>query len=450
MTFRSINPYTRDIEGTFSELSEQALHRRLEQGKQAQAQWRNSSMPERKAFLLSLAEQLRGQKKRFAQLITAEMGKILRESEAEVEKCAWLCEHFAESAEAYLKPSHIPTEAKQSFVRYEPLGHVLAIMPWNFPFWQVFRCAAPAIAAGNGIFLKHAPNVFGCAKAIEGLFADLGQPHLLQALIIDHGATEKLLGSGYVQALAFTGSENAGRYVAGLAAGHLKKQVLELGGSNAMVVLPDADLTQSVELAVKARMMNAGQSCIAGKRTIVVRDIADEFKQLFLEKVNDLKVGDPMQAASDMGPLAREDLAEKLQVQVAESIEKGAHLLLGGERDHCLYQPTMLEGVQPGMPAFDEETFGPVAAFIEAKDEADAIELAARTRFGLGDSICTSDPDRAMHWAAKLEGGAVFFNDLVKSDPRLPFGGTKASGYGRELSQMGILEFTNAKTIVVR
>lgn len=451
MEYRSINPYSRDIVGHYEELTEKQLQQKLEKAQRCYKNWKREPLAKRQGLLLKAAANLRQNADRYARLITAEMGKLLKESQAEVEKCAWVCEYYAENVKKQLQPEYIATDADESFVSYEPLGCVMAIMPWNFPFWQVFRFAAPNLAAGNVGVLKHAHNVFGCGEAIEEVFRESGFPEgAFQNLVIGSEISSKAIESPFVQAVTLTGSERAGVKVASLAGQNLKKTVLELGGSNAFIVLPDADIDQAVQVAVKARMQNAGQSCIAAKRFILVEEIADEFTKKFHARVQALVAGDPVDDVSDMGPLAREDLAETLQDQVARSIEQGAHLLLGGKREHAFYAPTILENVKPGMPAFKEETFGPVAALVRAKSTEQAIELANATKFGLGDSICTGNTEKAKQLVPLLDGGAVFFNELVKSDPRLPFGGTKASGYGRELSLHGIREFVNAKTVYIK
>ena len=324
-------------------------------------------------------------------------------------------------------------------------------MPWNFPFWQVFRFAAPSLAAGNVALLKHAPNVFGCATHIEELISEAGFPDgVFQNLFIHHDNVEVILADDRIKAATLTGSERAGSSVAAIAGKHIKKTVLELGGSNSFIVWEDADMDQAVETGVTARMMNSGQSCIAAKRFILVGDAYDKFLPAFQEKVKELKSGDPLDESTDIGPLARTDLAEKLESQVQESVEKGAELLMGGERDEAYYAPTILTNVQPGMPAFDEELFGPVASIVRAKSEDEAFELAAHSKYGLGTTVFTEDTDRALKSAGKVPDGAYFINELVKSDPRLPFGGTKNSGYGRELSREGILEFVNKKTVYVK
>ncbi|MDZ7694601.1 MAG: NAD-dependent succinate-semialdehyde dehydrogenase [Balneolaceae bacterium] len=379
------------------------------------------------------------------------MGKPIGESRAEINKCAWVCEFYAKNAARFLADEIIETDAAESFVSHDPIGPVLAIMPWNFPYWQVFRFTAPALMAGNTALLKHAPNVFGCATHIEELLHEAGFPDgVFQNLFIHHDRTEQIIASDIVQAVTLTGSERAGRAVGSLAGKHLKKSVLELGGNNAFIVWEDADMEQAVETGVTARMMNSGQSCIAAKRFILVGDAYEKFLPEFLKRIKSLKSGDPVDESTEMGPLARKDLADQLNEQVKKSVAQGAELLTGGNQKGAYHEPTVLTNVQPGMPAFDEETFGPVAAIIRAKDEEEAFELASQSRYGLGTTLFTTGVKRARKSVGKIPDGAFFINELVKSDPRLPFGGTKNSGYGRELSREGILEFVNKKTVYVK
>jgi succinate-semialdehyde dehydrogenase/glutarate-semialdehyde dehydrogenase len=386
--------------------------------------------------------------------MTEEMGKTIVSAEAEVVKCAWVCDHYAENGAAWLAPERIKTDASDSFVRFDPLGPVLAVMPWNFPFWQVFRFAAPALMAGNVALLKHASNVPGCALAIEQIFLEAGAPEgVFTTLLTGNKAVEQVLESPIVQAVTLTGSDPAGRAVAAKAGSLLKKTVLELGGSDPFIVLADADPEEAAKEAAKARCINNGQSCIAAKRFIVQEPLADRFEQAMTREMAALKVGDPMDRATDVGPLAREDLLHDLDRQVKETVAKGARLLTGGERlpgRGYYYAPTVLARVEPGMVAFDEETFGPVAAITRAKSVEHAVELANRSKFGLGASLWTKDLDRARELARQIEAGAVFANGMVKSDPRLPFGGIKTSGYGRELSHYGLREFVNVKSVWIR
>ncbi|MHB2156012.1 NAD-dependent succinate-semialdehyde dehydrogenase [Calditrichota bacterium GD2] len=415
--------------------------------------WRRVSFVQRAALMKNAAHVLRQKKEELAFLITQEMGKIIRESRAEVVKCAWVCDYYAENAERFLTAEIIETDAGESYVSFEPLGIVLAVMPWNFPFWQVFRFAAPALMAGNAGILKHASNVPGCALAIEKIFKEAGFPeNIFRTLLIKPNLIPEVIGDRHVQAATLTGSEPAGAAVAALAGREIKKTVLELGGSDPFIVLQDADLDRAVQTAVQARMINAGQSCIAAKRFIVVEDLLPAFEQKMAEKMRALKVGDPQDESTDVGPLARPDLVKDLERQVEKSIEQGARLLLGGkaiEGPGNFYQPTVLTDVKKGMPVYEEETFGPVAAIIPVQDEDEAIAVANDSPFGLGASLWTKNIEKGKTLAREIRAGAVFINGMVKSDPRLPFGGIKKSGYGRELSHYGIKEFVNIKTVWV-
>jgi succinate-semialdehyde dehydrogenase/glutarate-semialdehyde dehydrogenase len=398
-----------------------------------------------------LAALLRAERATYGKLMTEEMGKPIAAAEAEADKCAWVCDFFAEHAESFLAPETIATDASRSFVRFDPLGPVLAIMPWNFPFWQHFRFAAPAVMAGNVAVLKHASNVPGCALAIEDLFRQAGFPEgVMTTLLVPSQRTAELIARPEIQAVTLTGSEAAGREVAAAAGKHLKKTVLELGGSDPFLVLDDADPVAAGREAAKARTVNSGQSCIAAKRFLVEEAVADRFEAELVRAMEGFTVGDPLDRATEVGPLAREDLLGTLDDQVSRSVAAGARVATGGRRlprKGWFYAPTVLTGVRPGTPAFDEETFGPVAAVTRVRDAAEAIELANRSRFGLGASVWTSDPARAEDLARDIEAGSVFVNGAVKSDPRLPFGGVKSSGYGRELAAFGIREFVNVKTV---
>jgi succinate-semialdehyde dehydrogenase/glutarate-semialdehyde dehydrogenase len=380
-----------------------------------------------------------------------EMGKPIAQGEAEVDKCALTCEYYAEHAEAMLAEQPRQIDAARSYVRFDPLGPVLAVMPWNFPFWQVFRFAAPALMAGNAAVLKHASNVPRCALQIEEVFGDAGFPRgLFATALVGSAAVGGLIADPRIVAVTLTGSEHAGRQVAERAGRELKKTVLELGGSDPFIVLADADVAAAARTAADARLVNSGQSCIAAKRFIVVEPVADAFIARFADELRARRLGDPLARDTQVGPQARVDLRDDLHRQVAESVKRGARLVLGGEVPAgrgAFYPPTLLSAVDKGMPAFDEETFGPVAAVIRAKDEGDAIRLANDSQFGLGAALWTQDRARAERLAARIEAGAVFVNGLVKSDPRLPFGGIKRSGYGRELSEYGIREFVNIKSV---
>jgi succinate-semialdehyde dehydrogenase/glutarate-semialdehyde dehydrogenase len=453
MVLESINPTTEDVVETFEEFSDTAIDDALQQAYEAQRTWRNTTFGERAARLQATARGLRSQKTRLAELATREMGKPIVEAEAEVEKCAWNCDFYAEHAATFLADEHVATNAAESFVAFEPLGVVLAIMPWNFPFWQVIRFAAPALMAGNGAVLKHASNVPGCALALEELFKTAGLPHgLFRTVLVPGSKVEPLIGDRRISAVTLTGSSEVGERVASAAGRNLKKQVLELGGSDPFIVLADADLDAAVSTAVRARNQNNGQSCIAAKRFIVEEPIADRFTEKFAASVNALRVGDPMQRDTNVGPLAREDLREALSSQVERSVSSGAHAVVGGKPLNgkgYFYAPTVLDGVSETMPAFREETFGPVAAVIRAHDPQDAVRLANDTEYGLGAALWTGDVERAKELARQIEAGSVFINGMVASDPRIPFGGIKRSGYGRELGTYGIKEFVNIQTIVV-
>ena len=397
------------------------------------------------------AQILRTRRAEYARTMTLEMGKPIVQGEAEVDKCAWACEYYADHAEAFLAEQPRETEASRSYVRFDPLGPVLAVMPWNFPFWQVFRFAAPALMAGNAGILKHASNVPRSALAMEEVFREAGFPRgLFSTVLVGPSAVAGLIADPRIVAVTLTGSELAGSKVAEQAGHALKKTVLELGGSDPFIVLADADIGAAARTAADARLINSGQSCIAAKRFIVVEPVADQFLDRFLDELRSRRMGDPLVRGTQVGPQARIDLRDLLHEQVAESVKRGAKLLLGGEvpaGKGAFYPPTLLAAVDKGMPAFDEETFGPVAAVIRAKDEADAVRLANDSTFGLGASLWTEDRVRAERLAAQIEAGSVFVNGVVKSDPRLPFGGIKRSGYGRELSEYGIREFVNVKSV---
>jgi succinate-semialdehyde dehydrogenase/glutarate-semialdehyde dehydrogenase len=455
MVLQSINPTTGDVLATFEEFSDQQVDNALQQAHDASKSWRTASYGERAARLQSVARMLRAQKARLAALATSEMGKPIVEAEAEVEKCAWNCDFYAEHAADFLADEHVETNATESYVAFEPLGVVLAIMPWNFPFWQVIRFAAPALMAGNGVVLKHASNVPGCALAVEELFSDTaaGFPHphgLFRTVLVPGSRVESLIADPRIQAVTLTGSSEVGERVASAAGRHLKKQVLELGGSDPFIVLADADLDAAAAVAVRARNQNNGQSCIAAKRFIVEEPVADQFIDRFAAAVKALHVGDPMQRDTNVGPLARGDLRDTVAEQVERSVSSGAHRVVGGSPMNgkgYFYAPTVLDGVRSDMPAFREEVFGPVAAVIRARDPEDAIRLANDTEYGLGSALWTRDIARAKELARRIEAGNVFINGMVASDPRLPFGGIKRSGYGRELGVFGIREFVNIQTV---
>jgi len=453
VTFQSVNPATGQVIETFAETSPDALDRILERADAASRAWSRVAVRERAERLRVAARILRERKDAYGRTMALEMGKPLAQGVGEAEKCAWACEYYADQGEGFLAPQPRSTDASKSYVRFDALGSVFAIMPWNFPFWQVFRFAAPALAAGNAGILKHAPNVSRCALEIEQVFREAGFPDgLFRAVLLSNEGAGRVIADPRVHAVTLTGSDRAGSQVAEQAGRHLKKTVLELGGSDPFIVLEDADLDRAVVTAAEARLINSGQSCIAAKRFIVAESVAERFVGQFAEALQGRKVGDPLDPATQVGPQARLDLRANLHSQVQESVKRGARLLLGGKvapGPGAFYPPTLLVAVEPGMPAFDQETFGPVAAVIVAKDEADAIRLANASRYGLGASVWTADRERGERIARELEVGSVFVNGLVKSDPRLPFGGVKRSGYGRELSEYGLREFVNVKTVWV-
>ncbi len=448
---QSINPATEEIMATYEDHPPEAIERALTAATDAFPDWRAHSFGERADLLRQAASYLREHKSRFARMITTEMGKPITQAEAEIEKCAWCCDYFAENGEAFLADREVATNALRSVVAFEPLGPILAVMPWNFPFWQVFRFAAPALAAGNVALLKHASNVPQCALAIEEVFQESGFPEgVFRTLLISSDAVEGLIADSRVRAVTLTGSDATGSKVAEQAGRHLKKTVLELGGSDPFIVLADADLEAAAEVGVQARFQNTGQSCIAAKRFIVERSVADEFEKHFLAAVERLQVGDPLERSTQIGPLARADLVAALERQVRASLEQGGELRAGGRRTDgpgYYYAPTVITGAGGTMPIWREETFGPVAAVHRAENEDDAIRAANDTSFGLGANVWTRDLERGNRLARRIEAGSVFVNGMVASDPRLPFGGVKRSGYGRELSEFGIREFVNVKTI---
>jgi len=447
----SVNPATEAQLAQFDAWSVDQVDEAVGRVVDAQLRWRAMTIEERAVPMRRAAQLLHERAGRYGALITSEMGKPITEAEAEVVKCALACDHYADHAAEYLADAPVVTESLESYVAYEPLGIILAIMPWNFPFWQVFRAGAPTLMAGNGIVLKHASNVPQSALAAEEVIRDAGFPEdLLRTILVEGAATERLIGDERIAAVTLTGSSEVGARIASLAAGRLKKQVLELGGSDPFIVLADADLDHAARTAARARNQNNGQSCIAAKRFIVEEPVADEFGALFSEAVRALRVGDPTSRDTNIGPLARLDLRDTLERQVAESRSMGAQAIVGGERVNgrgYFYAPTILDGVTDAMPAFREETFGPVAALIRARDADHAIELANDTEYGLGAAVWTRDLEGAKGIARRIEAGSVFVNGLVASDPRMPMGGVKRSGYGRELGRHGIWEFTNIQTV---
>lgn len=454
-TFVTVNPATEEVLAEYRGHTSAEIDRALDGARGALRQWRIRGFDERAAVLRRVAAALRGDSAECSRLITTEMGKPLAEAEAEVEKCARGCEFFADNAAQMLADEVIPSSAAHSYITYEPVGVVLGIMPWNFPLWQVMRFTAPAMMVGNAVVLKHAPNVTGCALALRGLLASAGVPAgIFDILIVAPEETEhtvsRLIADGRVDAVTFTGSDRAGRAVGTAAGAAIKKAVLELGGSDPFIILADAKLETVVTQAVAARFLNAGQSCVSPKRFIVDRRLASDFTELLVEEVSALVVGDPCQEGTQVGPLARLDLLETLERQVDATAEDGAELLLGGrrmERRGFFYTPSVMANVAPGMTAAREELFGPVAVVLEAADDDEAIALANDTSYGLGASIWTADVMHAQQLAREVQSGTVFVNGMVLSDPRLPFGGTKRSGYGRELGAAGIREFSNLRTI---
>ena len=451
MAIASINPASGETLKVFDPLTAAELAQKIELAWEAFRSYRRTSFAQRAVWLANAARILEYGKQEFGRIMTAEMGKTLKSAVAEAEKCAWACRYYAENGERQLAEETIATNASRSFVRYQPLGPVLAVMPWNFPFWQVFRFAAPALMAGNVGLLKHASNVPQCALAIERILRDGGFPEgAFQALLIGANQTASVLADDRVAAATLTGSEPAGRAVASLCGDRIKKTVLELGGSDPFIVMPSADLDEAASTAVKARTINNGQSCIAAKRFIVADGIYEEFERRFVEHMRALKAGDPMMAETDVGPLATSAIREELHAQVERAVAAGGRLLLGGHKidgPGFYYQPTVLAGVPRASDVFREELFGPVAMLFQVRDAGEAIELANDSDFGLGASVWTQDEAEQRQFIDEIEAGAVFVNGMVASDPRLPFGGVKRSGYGRELGGFGIREFVNVKTV---
>jgi succinate-semialdehyde dehydrogenase / glutarate-semialdehyde dehydrogenase len=451
MAIETVNPATGELVRRYEEYSTDRVEQLLDKSLTAFKDWRETTFTTRAELLLRAAAYLRDNSRRLAETITQEMGKPITQALAEIEKCASVCEFYAERGERYLSRRNVETEAKRSYVRYDPLGPILAVMPWNFPFWQVLRFAAPALMAGNVAVLKHASNVPGTALQIQEVFDEAGfPPGSFTTLLIGASATEAVIRNKNIVGVTLTGSEAAGKQVAATAGSVLKKTVMELGGSDPFIVLADADLQKAAEVGAQARMSNCGQTCISSKRFIVIKEVAEEFAQKFMQALSEMKTGDPLDEQTEVGPMARDDLRQDLHKQVIGSLKQGARKSLGGEMPEgpgFYYPVTLLENVGETMPAGAEETFGPLAALIEVEDEKQAIEVANRTDYGLGACIWTKDLDRARYLVRKIEAGSVFVNGLVKSDPRLPFGGVKMSGYGRELAEEGIKEFVNIKAV---
>ncbi len=454
MTIKAVNPATGETIKTYRENTPAEIRDITKGADEAFHSWRRTGFAERSALMKKAARVLRDNREEYAILATREMGKPIAESRAEVEKCAWVCDYYAAHAEAFLQPEVVETDASKSYVTFQPLGVVLAIMPWNFPYWQLFRFAAPALMAGNTSVLKHSSNVPGCALAIEDVFHKAGFPEgVFRTLLVGSRRVADIIEHPLVRAVTLTGSVPAGKAVAARAGAAVKKTVLELGGSDPYVILEDADLEATVTTCVTSRLINSGQSCIAAKRFVVVEPLRERFEALFVEQMRARKMGDPLEEDTLVGPQARHDLRDELHRQVQGSIKQGARCLLGGQvpdSKGAYYPPTVLTGVTKGMTAYEEELFGPVAAIIPVRDEAEAIRAANDTVFGLGAAVFTRDVEKGERIAAtELEAGNCFVNAFVKSDPRLPFGGIKESGYGRELSSYGIREFVNVKTVYV-
>ncbi|MFP4341805.1 MAG: NAD-dependent succinate-semialdehyde dehydrogenase [Cyclobacteriaceae bacterium] len=448
---QSINPLTNEVIRDFEEHSDAQIENALQRADATYYQWRKTSFEEREKLMHAAADVLRKNKEKYAQTMTDEMGKTKKEAIAEVEKCALCCDYYAENAAKFLADEPLEIDQGEAYIAYNPIGTVLAVMPWNFPYWQVIRFAAPNLMAGNVGILKHASNVPQCALVLEEVFREAGFPEgCFQSLLISSKKIDSLLGDRRIRAATLTGSEGAGSKVASKAGQELKKTVLELGGSDPFIVLADADIEKAATTAVKARMINCGQSCIAAKRFLVVQEVYDQFMEIFVKKMSELKQGDPNEDGVDYGPMAREDLAEQLLEQTQKSIDKGAEVLLGGDRPDrkgAFFNATILGNLKPGMPAYDEEMFGPVASVFRCKDVEEAILIANDSPYGLGGSVWTRDIEKGKKVVRQVDSGAVYINKMMASHPALPFGGVKLSGYGRELSHLGIREFVNQKTV---
>ena len=453
MAFRTLNPATEELIKNYSLVDDNTLNQQIDKSQAAFDHWRHRSFEERKPFIRQLAETLENEKVTHARTITREMGKPVNQAVGEIEKCAWVCRYYAENAAHFLENEEKDLDGKRSIIRFEPLGVIYAIMPWNFPYWQFFRYAIPALMAGNVTLLKHAPNVPECALNMADAFYKAGFPEgVFQNLFIDHDQSQRLIKHPAIQGITLTGSTRAGSHVASQAGENIKKTVLELGGSDPFIVLEDANVEEAAKTAAVARMQNTGQSCIASKRFILQAGIRDQFMDVFQKEIESFQQGDPEDPETYLGPLARKDLVDKLDEQVQESVRKGAKIVTGGEqldRIGFYYQPTILTAVEKGMPAYHEELFGPVATVLTVQDEKEAIRVANDTPYGLGGTIWSNDQEKALDLSRDLTCGNISLNGIVKSDPRLPFGGVKQSGYGRELSEFGIKEFVNIKTINV-
>jgi succinate-semialdehyde dehydrogenase / glutarate-semialdehyde dehydrogenase len=446
----SINPFNQEIIGNYELDDRFRIMSIIENSNEAFKEWKKTDLNIRRWFNLELARILETKKEIYAKLITNEMGKPIKESTAEIEKCIWLCKHYASNESFDLTPKVIKTEAKEVYLSYEPIGTVFAIMPWNFPFWQVLRFAIPSLTAGNTVILKHAPNVTGCSIALEDAFVSSGFPkNIFRSVVIPAERSEEIIGHPYIKGVTLTGSEKAGKAVGTLCGKYLKKCVLELGGSDPFIIFEDAELSLSCSVGLRSRMLNSGQVCIAAKRFIVQDSIVEKFILEQKESLNALVLGNPLMTATDLGPMARPDLVDQIEIQVNQSVEMGAKVIYGGKRSDThpqIFEPTLLSDVRKGMPVYDDETFGPVMVVIPFKTKDEAVTIANDTRFGLGASIWTQNIELARELIPRIEAGAVFVNSIVKSDPRIPFGGIKNSGYGRELAFEGVTEFLNIKT----
>jgi len=448
---KSINPYTNEIIEKFKQDSKSSVNKKVKLADKTFQTWSRTNFERKKTLMLQLAKELKQNKKDYALAITREMGKPITQAIAEIEKCAWVCEYYANNAKSQLQSQEIKTDASKSYVRFDPLGVIFAVMPWNYPFWQVFRFAVPSLMAGNVCLLKHSSNVMRSAENIQQAFKNAGFPEgCFQNLIIKSSKVEDVIRNKRVKAVTLTGSKPAGSSVASIAAEEIKKSVLELGGSNALVVFEDADIDKTIKACVQARFQNTGQSCIAGKRLLIHESIYLNFIESFITEVRELKSGNPEEEDTYIGVMATEELAKELEEQLKSSIDKGAKVILGGKRNKAYFEPTVVINVNKKSPIFEEETFGPVMAVTSFKTDMEALDLVNRSKFGLGVSIFTEDLERAKAMIPQIEDGAVFINELVKSDPRLPFGGTKESGFGRELSSFGIHEFINKKTVYIK
>jgi len=453
MPYQSINPATDELIAEYPSISNEEMMGKLNIANQVFNVWRKTKFAERKQLMMAASAVLIENKEKYGRVMTLEMGKPLSQSIAEVEKSALCCRYYAENAEEFLAPQTYKTDYSFSEVHYEPLGIVYAIMPWNFPLWQVFRCACPAIMAGNTVVLKHAQNVPQSALVMQEVFDKAGFPvGVFTNLFIEHDQSDKVIEYPGVMGVSLTGSERAGSYVASLAGKNIKRSVLELGGSDPFIILADADIETAAKIGCDSRMRNSGQSCISAKRFIVVKEVADAFIEKYVANVKNIKVGDPLSEETFMGPLARKDLVDTIEKQVNDTVAAGAKILIGGKRmpgKGCYYEPTVITDIPKNSPAYKKELFGPVASIFVVNDEKEAIELANDTSFGLGASLWSKDKEKALELSKDIQSGSVYINTFVKSDPRIPFGGIKRSGYGRELSDMGIREFVNIKTVCI-